>query len=190
MLWEVLEGPGIRIPYAEYLDTIRIIAVKEGIKDGSVRPTLTTTYDDAIYGSVKELLRDCLQHQPELRPSAAAAHNRLCALLGRSDTVAESLTSQVKKRPELRQSMDVLTLLPQRHPQWTCSRCGNANFGQSACSNPKCLHERSLSSVLVITCGGGFLWIGLEDGQVEPNLFLVSIAVLTYFKGIADDIRR
>ena len=166
MLWEVLEGPGIRIPYAEYLDTMRLIAIKEGIKDGSLRPTPVTQYAEDMYGEVKELLQECLEHHPHDRPTAAVAHNRLCALLGRTDTVKEPEIIPQNSKPELRQSMEVAHLLPQRQPNWTCPSCSTANFGQSVCSNEDCLHERVSSSVSIITCGGGYLWIGLRDGQV------------------------
>ena len=170
VLWEVLEGPGIRIPYAEYLDSMRLISIKEGIKDGSVRPTAVTQYVEDMYPHVKKLLQDCLEHHPENRPSAAVAHNRLCAMLGRRDTVKEPAILQANSKPELRQSMEVAHLLPQRQPEWTCPRCSTANFGQSVCSNGDCLHERVSSSVSIITSGGGYLWIGLRDGQVRlPN---------------------
>ena len=41
VLWECVNGPGIHIPYAEYLDQYPHLELKRLIVDGQLRPTMS-----------------------------------------------------------------------------------------------------------------------------------------------------
>ena len=130
-MWEVLHGPGIAIPYAEFHDSGQFPdenSMKGGIVRG-FRPTIQQ-YPRAAFGhdgrfpEVVQLYQDCVKGRAHDRPTAAQVVLRLSHLLNLPHGLDDEELNPTPSSLQPVAAISVSKTAPKPAATWTCIYCG------------------------------------------------------------------
>lgn len=167
VLWEVLNGPGINLPYVEYEARFpRYVDLIAAIREQDLRPSLTKYCVNAFgsdrrFPDIVTLLSSCLSSSPTARPPAAS----IAVLLKRMLDMPVALpVSQPERKPSevFLHSFLELGELP-RPQQWAC-KCGQLNLAsEQLCS---CERPRPSGRVTSLAWFANRPWLGRNDSTL------------------------
>jgi hypothetical protein len=176
--WEVVNGPGIHIPYVEYEKQFKNITdIKKAIRENGLRPSMSgyaveSFGSDPRFEQLTSLMNRCLASSPSDRPRAEEAAYELALILG---IPADKPPARHVRPAELRLirelSFDV-SLIP-RPQKWVCSSCNHENaHGEPRCQGQQqqgqraCERERPSLRVMCMGGAASGVWLGLKSGAV------------------------
>ena len=86
MLWETLNGPGIHLPYMEYLGQCSLPLLLNRIVEDDLRPSMTSYAlalwkGDPLFEVCTGVLEQCFEAFPQRRADITQIHNRLVSVL-------------------------------------------------------------------------------------------------------------
>jgi serine/threonine protein kinase len=179
VMWELISGAGLNIPFAEFLSQ-KEIQIRQAILKENLRPTILeytqkSFEQDPMFEPYTRLLYRCLCTAVRDRPTAHEVCAELHHILGIPDPDAHRYIPAVQgPRFELthRTTLAILDTTP-RVSGWTCSRCGKTNerspegFLPTHCRSCSMAQPPSRSTPTAIALGRASLYVGLKAGQVQ-----------------------